>query len=174
MALFSTLSELVNKLQTLAVLMALFSKNITKFDGRLTNCQPWQFWWHKFTVTQTADLGSFNGTFQQGGTFGQQTADLGSFNGTFQQRSNVSIKLPTSGSFNATFQSLWTTYHKTADLGSFNGTLQQDVTFGQQTANLGSFDGTFQQCKTIGQQTANISSCHWVGVLTCVEVFNIN
>ena len=100
MALFSTLSELVNKLQTLAVLMALFSKNITKFHGRLTNCQPWQFWWHKFTVTQTADLGSFNGTFQQGGTFGQQTADLGSFNGTFQQRSNVSIKLPTSGSFN--------------------------------------------------------------------------
>ena len=49
--------------------------------------------------SQTANLGSFNGTFQQGGTFGQQTADLGSFNGTFQQRSNVSIKLPTSDSF---------------------------------------------------------------------------
>ena len=131
MALFSTLSELVNKLQTLAVLMALFSKNTTKFYGRLTNCQPWQFWWHKITVTQTADLGSFNGTFQQGGTFGQQTADLGSFNGTFQQRSNVSIKLPTSGSFNAIFQSLWTTYHQTADLGSFYGTFQKATTFGQ-------------------------------------------
>jgi len=39
----------------------------------------------KTIVTQTADLGSFNGTFQQGGTFGQQTADLGSFDGTFQQ-----------------------------------------------------------------------------------------
>ena len=62
--------------------------NLGSFDGR------------KITVTQTTDLGSFNGTFQQGGTFGQQTADLGSFNGTFQQRSNVSIKLPTSDSFN--------------------------------------------------------------------------
>ena len=39
----------------------------------------------KTSVTQTADLGSFNGTFQQGGTFGQQTADLGNFDGTFQQ-----------------------------------------------------------------------------------------
>ena len=39
----------------------------------------------KTIVTQTADLGSFNGTFQQGETFGQQTADLGSFDSTFQQ-----------------------------------------------------------------------------------------
>ena len=53
----------------------------------------------KILVTQTADLGSFDGTFQQGDTFGQQTADLGSFDGTFQQNSKVSIKLPTYGSF---------------------------------------------------------------------------
>ena len=51
----------------------------------------------KFLVTQTADLGSFDSTFQQGDTFGQQTADLGSFNGTFQQNFKVSIKLSTSG-----------------------------------------------------------------------------
>ena len=60
-----------------------------------------------FFVTQTADLGSFDDTFQQRDTFGQQTADLGSFDGTYQQNSKVSIKLSTSGSFNgAIFSSL--------------------------------------------------------------------
>ena len=35
----------------------------------------------KLLVIKTADLGSFDGTFQQGDTFGQQTANLGSFDG---------------------------------------------------------------------------------------------
>ena len=39
----------------------------------------------KISITQTADLGSFDGTFQQGDTFCQQTANLGSFDGAFQQ-----------------------------------------------------------------------------------------
>ena len=69
----------------------------------------------KFLVTKTADLGSFDGTFQQGYTFGQQTADLCSFDGTFQQNSKVSIILPTSGNFNGA-KVLVT---QTADLGSF-------------------------------------------------------
>ena len=113
--------------------------NLGSFDGtklpslKLPHDTQWQFCGH---VDKLPDLGSFNGTFQQGGTFGQQTADLGSFNGTFQQRSNVSIKLPTSGSFNSIFQSLWTTYHQTADLGSFHGTFQQDATFDQSLKKL--------------------------------------
>ena len=40
--------------------------------------------------SQTADCGSFNGTFQQGWPFGQQTVDLGTFDGTLQQNSNYS------------------------------------------------------------------------------------
>ena len=39
--------------------------------------------------------GSFNGAK----VLATQTADLGSFNGTFQQNSKLSIKLLTSGSF---------------------------------------------------------------------------
>ena len=35
----------------------------------------------KTIVTQTANLGSFDGTFQQADTFGQQTANLYSFDG---------------------------------------------------------------------------------------------
>ena len=38
-----------------------------------------------FFLPQIEKLGSFDGTFQQGDTFGQQTATLGSFDGTFQQ-----------------------------------------------------------------------------------------
>ena len=40
MALFSSLRWLVNKLQTLAVLMALFSQKNTKFHRWRTNCRP--------------------------------------------------------------------------------------------------------------------------------------
>ena len=35
----------------------------------------------KFFVTQTADLGISDDTFQQNDTFGQQTANIGSFDG---------------------------------------------------------------------------------------------
>ena len=58
MVLFSTMSGFGNKLWTMAVLIALFSKN------KQTN---------------------IIGTFQQGGTFDQQAANLNNFNGTLQQ-----------------------------------------------------------------------------------------
>ena len=60
-------------------------------------------------------IGSFGGTK----TIVTQNADLGSFDGTFQQSKKVSIGLPTSG----TFYSFWVSYHQTAELVSFDGTV---------------------------------------------------
>ena len=74
-------------------------------------------------VTQTANILSFIGTFQQGGTFGQQTRDLGSLHG----------------------QSCQCLSHKSSshEHRTISGTFQQGKTFGPQTANLGGFIGTF-------------------------------
>ena len=64
----------VVELQTLAVLMALFSQAISWS----ANCQPWQFWWHFSATTQsvhrTANLGSFYGTSQSILVSSQQAA----------------------------------------------------------------------------------------------------
>ena len=66
--------DTVVELQTLAVLMALFSQVISWS----ANCQPWQFWWHFSATTQsvhrTANLGSFYGTSQSILVSCQQTA----------------------------------------------------------------------------------------------------
>ena len=61
----------------------------------------------KFLVTQTADLGGYNCTIQQGGTFGEQTADLSSFDGPFHQGSTFG--------------------QQTADLGSYDGTSKVSI-----------------------------------------------
>ena len=74
---------------------------------------------------------------------GQQTADLGTFDGTFQEKkykiSYVTHKMPTIGSSDGTK----TIITKTADLGSFNGTFQLGGTSCKHKADFDSFDCTF-------------------------------